>query len=106
MIFHNLFPAWWAGIAYATLAVAALIPAAIMSISAANLFTRSIYSEYFRPRATAAEEARVGRWASLLREVRRGRVHPLAQPRLLHRASSSSAASSSCRRCRRSSSAC
>jgi solute:Na+ symporter, SSS family len=65
MIFHNLFPSWSAGIAYATLAVAALIPASIMSISAANLFTRSIYMEYFRPRATPIEEARVSRWVSL-----------------------------------------
>ena len=66
MIFHTQFPAWSTGIAYATLAVAALIPAAIMSISSANLFTRSIYIEYFRPRATPAEEARVSRWVSLL----------------------------------------
>jgi SSS family solute:Na+ symporter len=65
MIFNDKFPAWSAGIAYATIAVAALIPAAIMSIGVANLFTRSIYMEYFRPRATAAEEARVSRWTSL-----------------------------------------
>jgi SSS family solute:Na+ symporter len=36
-----------------------------MSIAAANLFTRSIYCEFFRPRARAEEEARVGQWASL-----------------------------------------
>jgi SSS family solute:Na+ symporter len=66
MIFHTLFPAWCAGIAYATLAVAALIPTAIMSISTANLFTRSIYVEYLRPRASAAEETRVSRWTSLV----------------------------------------
>ncbi|HEX6969949.1 MAG TPA: sodium:solute symporter, partial [Micromonosporaceae bacterium] len=59
-------PAWSAGIAYATIAVAALIPAAITSIGAANLFTRAIYVEYFRPRASAGEEARISRWASLL----------------------------------------
>jgi SSS family solute:Na+ symporter len=63
--FHKLFPAWSAGIAYATLAVAALIPAAVMSIASANLFTRSIYCEFFRPRASAAEEAKVAQWASL-----------------------------------------
>ncbi len=63
--FQAVFPAWSAGIAYATIAVAALIPAAIMSISAANLFTRSIYVEYIRPRATPAEEAQVSRWTSL-----------------------------------------
>lgn len=65
MIFHRLFPAWSAGISLATIAVAALIPTAVMSIAAANLFTRSIYIEYFRPRASPAEEAQVSRWVSL-----------------------------------------
>jgi SSS family solute:Na+ symporter len=64
-LFHQDFPAWCAGIAYAGLAVAALVPAAVMSISAANLFTRSIYREYLRPDASQLEEARVSRWASL-----------------------------------------
>jgi SSS family solute:Na+ symporter len=36
-----------------------------MSISAANLFTRSIYREYLRPGATPREEAQVSRWVSL-----------------------------------------
>ncbi|SNT62281.1 solute:Na+ symporter, SSS family [Asanoa hainanensis] len=65
-MFQKLFPAWSAGIAYAALGVAALIPAAVMSISAANAFTRSIYRTYLRPAATPAEEARVSRWASLV----------------------------------------
>jgi SSS family solute:Na+ symporter len=65
MVFHTLFPPWSAGIAYATIAIAALIPASIMSIAAANLFTRSIYCEFFRPRVSGVEEARVARWTSL-----------------------------------------
>jgi len=65
-LFHQLFPAWSAGIAYATLTVSALIPAAIMSISAANVFTRAIYMDFIRPRASAAEEHRVSQWVSLL----------------------------------------
>jgi SSS family solute:Na+ symporter len=65
-MFHVLFPDWCAGIAFAALGVAALVPAAVMSISAANLFTRSIYREYLRPDASPAEEARVGRYASLV----------------------------------------
>lgn len=69
MIFSERFPAWSAGIAYATIAVAALIPASVMSIGAANLFTRAIYMEYFRPRATAREEAQVSRWTSLFVKV-------------------------------------
>jgi solute:Na+ symporter, SSS family len=65
-LFHALFPAWTAGIAYAAIAVAALIPAAVMAISAANLFTRSIYREYLRPSASPREEANVSRWTSLV----------------------------------------
>jgi SSS family solute:Na+ symporter len=65
-LFHKLFPAWSAGIAYATLAVAALIPAAVMSIAAANTFTRAIWIDYIRPRASAREEHRVSQWVSLL----------------------------------------
>jgi solute:Na+ symporter, SSS family len=41
----------------------------VMSIAAANLFTRTIYRELFRPYATAAEETRVARLASLLMKV-------------------------------------
>jgi SSS family solute:Na+ symporter len=40
-----------------------------MSIAAANLFTRTIYKELFRPYASAAEETRVARLVSLLMKV-------------------------------------
>jgi SSS family solute:Na+ symporter len=65
-LFHELFPPWCAGILFAALGVAALIPAAVMSISAANLFTRSIYREYVRPDASPREEARVSQYTSLV----------------------------------------
>jgi SSS family solute:Na+ symporter len=42
------------------------VPAAIMSIAAANLFTRNIYRAYFRPDATPAEEATVSKLVSLV----------------------------------------
>ena len=45
------------------------MPAAIMSIAAANLFTRNIYREYIRPAATDAEEAAVSKLASLVVKV-------------------------------------
>ena len=54
------------GLAYAALAIGALVPASVMSIGAANVFTRSIYREYIRPDATPSQEARVSRTASLL----------------------------------------
>jgi SSS family solute:Na+ symporter len=66
LLFRHMFPSWFAGVAYAAVAIGALVPAAIMSIAAANLFTRNIYKEFIRPRATDAEEARVSKLASLV----------------------------------------
>jgi solute:Na+ symporter, SSS family len=65
VLFDTMFPPWCAGVAYAAIGVGALVPAAIMSIAAANLFTRSIYREFIRPGASAAAETRVSRWTSL-----------------------------------------
>jgi SSS family solute:Na+ symporter len=68
-LFENMFPSWFAGIAYSAIAIGALVPAAIMSIAAANLFTRNIYKEFFRPDATHAQEAKVSKLVSLLVKV-------------------------------------
>jgi SSS family solute:Na+ symporter len=65
-LFNHIFPSWFAGVAMSAIAIGALVPAAIMSIAAANLFTRNIYREFFRPRATDAEQTAVSRWASLV----------------------------------------
>lgn len=65
-LFADLFPSWFTGIAFAAIAIGALVPAAIMSIAAANLFTRNVYREFLRPAATPAEEARVSKLASLV----------------------------------------
>ncbi|HCT75702.1 MAG TPA: sodium:solute symporter [Micromonosporaceae bacterium] len=65
VLFDSLLPDWGAGLAFAAIGLGALVPAAIMSIGAANLFTRSIYREYLRPNASAAEETRVGKIVSL-----------------------------------------
>jgi solute:Na+ symporter, SSS family len=53
------------GIGYSAIVIGALAPAAIMSIAAANLFTRNIYKEFFRPDATPAHETRVAQTVSL-----------------------------------------
>jgi SSS family solute:Na+ symporter len=60
------FPGWFVGVAFATIAIGALVPAAIMSIAAANLFTRNLYKEYLKPRASPADEARVAKLMSLV----------------------------------------
>ena len=63
------FPAWFVGVAFAAVAIGALVPAAIMSIAAANLFTRNIYKEYLAPAATPADEARMAKLLSLVVKV-------------------------------------
>jgi solute:Na+ symporter, SSS family len=65
-LFEDMFPSWFAGVAFAAIAIGALVPAAIMSIAAANLFTRNIYREWFKPSASPAEEAKVGKVVSLV----------------------------------------
>jgi solute:Na+ symporter, SSS family len=65
-LFEDSFPSWFAGVAFAAVAIGALVPAAIMSIAAANTFTRNIYKEWIKPTATHADEARVGKLVSLI----------------------------------------
>ncbi|MCW2821453.1 MAG: sodium:solute symporter, partial [Marmoricola sp.] len=65
-LFEDSFPSWFAGIAFAAIAIGALVPAAIMSIAAANTFSRNIYKEWIRPDATHAQEAQVSKVASLV----------------------------------------
>jgi SSS family solute:Na+ symporter len=65
-LFEDKFPSWFAGVAFAAIAIGALVPAAIMSIAAANLFTRNIYREWLRPQATPAQEAQVSKVVSLV----------------------------------------
>ncbi|GAA2369692.1 monocarboxylate uptake permease MctP [Dactylosporangium salmoneum] len=66
LLFDKLFPDWFAGVAYAAVGIGALVPAAIMSIAAANLFTRNIYREYLKRDATPAQEAQASKIMSLL----------------------------------------
>src|SRR3954447_4567178 len=66
LLFDKMFPSWFAGVAFAAIGIGALVPAAIMSIAAANLFTRNIYKEYLHRDASPAEEARVSRLTSLV----------------------------------------
>jgi solute:Na+ symporter, SSS family len=65
-LFIKYFPSWFEGFAFAAIGVGALVPAAIMAIAAANLFTRNIYKEYLRPDATHGEEAAVAKIASVV----------------------------------------
>jgi SSS family solute:Na+ symporter len=68
-LFQHLFPSWFAGIAFAAIVIGALVPAAIMAIAAANLFTRNIFKEFFKPDAGPRLETRVSQWVSLIVKV-------------------------------------
>ena len=65
-LFLDSFPSWFVGVAFAAIAIGALVPAAIMSIACANLFTRNLYKEFLRPHCSEAEEARTAKIASLV----------------------------------------
>ncbi|HVY49577.1 MAG TPA: sodium:solute symporter [Minicystis sp.] len=65
-LFLASFPRWFVGFAFAAIAIGALVPAAIMSIAAANLFTRNVYKEFLRPACSGKEEARVAKIVSLV----------------------------------------
>jgi SSS family solute:Na+ symporter len=64
-LFVHMFPPWFTGVAFAAIAIGALVPAAVMSIAAANLFTRNLWAEYVNPNMTDAEESRVAKLVSL-----------------------------------------
>ncbi|GAA2752222.1 monocarboxylate uptake permease MctP [Kitasatospora cinereorecta] len=68
-LFEDMFPDWFTGVAFAAIGIGALVPAAIMSIAAANLFTRNVYKEFVNPAATPADETKVAKVASLLVKV-------------------------------------
>jgi SSS family solute:Na+ symporter len=68
-LFLQMFPSWFVGIAFAAIAIGALVPASIMSIAAANLFARNIYREYLRREASPADEAQIAKLASLVVKV-------------------------------------
>jgi len=65
-LFQTQFNSFFAGIAFAAIGIGALVPAAIMSIAAANLWTRNIYKEYIKKDATPKQQASQAKWASLV----------------------------------------
>jgi len=65
-LFMAMFPSWFVGVAFAAIAIGALVPAAIMSIATANTFTRNIYREFIHPDCTDAEESQMAKYVSLV----------------------------------------
>ena len=62
----TVFPDWFAGVAFAAIAIGALVPSAIMSIACANIVSRNLYRGFIRPHATNAQESKVAKIASLV----------------------------------------
>jgi SSS family solute:Na+ symporter len=62
----SIFPGWFAGVAFAAIAIGALVPSAIMSIACANIVSRTIYRGFIAPYATPAQESSVAKIASLV----------------------------------------
>jgi SSS family solute:Na+ symporter len=66
VLFNDQFPQWFAGIAFGAIVIGALVPAAIMGISAANTFARDIYRPYFRRTASDREQGLVSQIVSVV----------------------------------------
>ena len=62
----SAFPGWFAGLAFAAIAIGALVPSAIMSIACANIVSRTIYRGFLSPNATSARESAVAKVSSLV----------------------------------------
>src|SRR6202046_4354639 len=70
LLLTAMFPPWFAGFCLAAIAIGALVPAAIMSIATANLFTRNLYGElfhrsFFSAAMTGGQEATMAKLVSL-----------------------------------------
>jgi solute:Na+ symporter, SSS family len=65
-LFLHSFPSWFVGIAFAAIGIGALVPAAIMSIAAANLYTRNIHREFINKNPTDKQEVQMAKWVSLI----------------------------------------
>ncbi len=68
-LFKALFRGWFAGFGFAAIGIGALVPAAVMSIGAANLFTRNFWKAYVNPAVTQEGEAKVAKVTSLVVKI-------------------------------------
>jgi solute:Na+ symporter, SSS family len=68
-LFLHFFPPWFVGVAFAAIGIGALVPAAIMSIAAANLYTRNIHKEFINRHMTHEQETNIAKMVSLIVKV-------------------------------------
>ncbi|QGZ60956.1 monocarboxylate uptake permease MctP [Paraburkholderia acidisoli] len=68
-LFLHFFPSWFVGVAFAAIGIGALVPAAIMSIAAANLYTRNIHKEFINRGMNHEQETNIAKLVSLIVKV-------------------------------------
>ena len=65
-LFLKMFPDWFVGFSFAAIAIGALVPAAIMSIGAANTFTRNVWRPFVNAKMTDKQESDMAKIVSLI----------------------------------------
>ncbi len=65
-LFLQEFPDWFVGFSFAAIVIGALVPAAIMAVGCANIFTRNIWEPLRRGKPTAAMEFTAAKIFSLV----------------------------------------
>ena len=68
-LFLKMFPDWFVGFSFAAIAIGALVPAAVMSIGAANTFTRNIWRPFVNQGMTAEQETGIAKFVSLVVKI-------------------------------------
>lgn len=68
-LFLHMFPAWFAGFAFAAIAIGAMMPASIMAIACGNLFTRNVYKGLIAPDCAPATEARMAKTVAFIAKL-------------------------------------
>ncbi|MET3615381.1 SSS family solute:Na+ symporter [Rhizobium aquaticum] len=68
-LFLAMFPSWFVGFTFAAIAIGALVPAAVMSIGAANTFTRNLWRPFVNQNMSSSEESTLAKLMSLVVKV-------------------------------------
>ena len=68
-LFLAMFPPWFSGIAFAAIAIGAMVPASMMAIACGNLFTRNIYRDFLVPDCSPSDEARIAKLVAFLTKL-------------------------------------
>ena len=68
-LFLHFFPSWLAGLAFAAIGIGALVPAAIMSIAAANLYTRNVHLAIINPHMTGRDETQLSKLVAVFVKI-------------------------------------